>query len=226
MKAVKETVRNYYKYDYANPIYGGTFVGNLTNNNGIISGFTANDYIRVGTVGDVSNYEVVVKFKSNSLSATQSICGSENSTGVYTTQWMDITTNGRLGAPYNSTSYLYILGVQTGVWQWAKLTYDGSEQAIWLSTDGENYTKGTSRSVSTIFASNIWCLGIGTGGSATHPKYPFNGEIDLNGTYYKKKGVYWYKGVDYPLIAGTSSDYDFYEDVDIYKAIGQYKGFN
>lgn len=214
MKTLGFVGRKYYKYDTAHPIYGGTIIGSLTNNNGVLSGFTTDDYLMTGTMPSWNNIEIVIKFKAYSYSTKSYISGCGNSTLVYKTPAIYLGTDGSIKYYYTQNSHIDCPGtISTNTWYWLKLTYNGSEQAMWLSTDGINYTKGTSISRSVTYDGGPWWIGCSNDGSAGNPKFPFNGEIDLKESYVKIQEEYWWRGLTYPVIDGTPSDYDYYQDL-------------
>lgn len=94
MRAVKETVRKYYKYDTTNPQYNYTPIGTLTNTDGVLSGFSSSNKASIGTFNpSVNSYELVLKFKTSSLSTRYDICGAASTTTTSNVPQVRITSS-------------------------------------------------------------------------------------------------------------------------------------
>lgn len=175
--------------------------GNITNNNGVLSGFTTNTYASLNKIFNPVNnsYEVVFKVNSNNISDEQIIfqCGDIMSSSGY----IDLEI-------YNSKLYFelcqnggqtfYFEGSTTLVSQtdyWAKLTFDGTYRyELSLSTDGVNYSIENSVINFNILGDNINNQPyIGIDRELT--RWYFNGTIDLNESYIKINDNIWWQGV-------------------------------
>lgn len=175
--------------------------GNITNNNGVLSGFTTNTYASLNKIFNPVNnsYEVVFKVNSNNISDEQIIfqCGDIMSSSGY----IDLEI-------YNSKLYFelaknggqtfYFEGSTTLVSQtdyWAKLTFDGTYRyELSLSTDGVNYSIENSVINFNILGDSINNQPyIGIDRELT--RWYFNGTIDLNESYIKINDNIWWQGV-------------------------------
>ena len=231
VKTLGTTTRHYYKYDKTNPIdnYSSYIVGSVTDNNGVLSGFSTSNYLQI-PMPSWNNIECVIKFRVSSLSTKQFLCGDAGSNLTKVPNF-SITTAGSVRYIYSYNQTLNtVSNANINTWYWVKLTYDGTTQTIWLSTNGINWEQGGSRTATVSLGGGNWWVGNSTDGGNYYPKFPLiNGEIDIKECYVKFHGEYWWQGVTYPVIDGTASDYDYYIDTDDIKTLvtsGTYKGLN
>lgn len=236
MKAWKDTnaykinfygwVRKYYKYDTSNPTYNYTPVGALVNTNGVLSGFTSSKYATIVPpfTPSTNTWEIVFKFTTGTnISSEQYIfCSMRGSSGSYHGIMFELKSSklsmqgSTKGSSWNintgSTTTL-----TTNTTYWLKGVFDGSTYKLYLSTDGTNFTQegSTVTNSNPIYLTTVVSR-IGVYGNSAG--YPFNGTVDLKESYINIGGGKWWEGVTYPIIAGTSSDYDFYKDERVYQA--------
>ena len=224
-KMVKqENVRKYYKYDTSNPTYNYTPVGAIVNTNGVLSGFTSRNYATIEPpfTPNTNLWEVVFKFTTGTnISSEQYVFASQRgSSGSYHGIFFEIKSSkifmqgSTSGSSWNiNTGSTTTLTVNTTYW--LKGVFDGSTYKLYLSTDGTNFTQegSTVTNSNPIYLTTVVSR-IGVYGNSAG--YPFNGTVDLKESYINIGGGKWWEGVTYPIIAGTSSDYDFYKDETVY----------
>lgn len=164
---------------------GYTKFGSPTISNGVVSGFSANDYIRTSLQFPLASaFEFVVKLKSNSLGSTQVFLSA---TGMNSR----IATDGKIDFRLqDSDSNTHVLSVMSnyiaGTDIWVKYTYDGSTSVkTFYSTDGENYTAGDEDTFTPYNRTPF--ISFGRSGNDF-----LNGSIDLNYTYIKVNGKLWF----------------------------------
>lgn len=174
-----------------------TKVGTLTDNNGIISGFSNDNYITYsGSIPTITSFEEVIKIKTASVSTLQTFISGNPYKGFGTVK---VTSAGKIQAyiSSNGTSTDIIngttssLSVQGNTDYWVKLYWDGTTYKIDVSTDGSAYTNYISVTNSNRpFFDGFIGLGKDTGGVDQH----FLGSIDLNESYIKINGSLWWVG--------------------------------
>ena len=179
--------------------YNVNIFGSLTNNNGVLSGFSSGNYATLSKTFNPSAQialEIVFKFNSNDISDEQIIFQMGN---ISTADgFIDIEIyNSKLYFEFDSenTQRCYIEGVtalSSNADYWAKLTYDGvNTYALSLSADGITWnTEGTVNSWYYLVSAQNSYIGINQDLS----QWYFNGSIDLNGCYINVDGVIWWRG--------------------------------
>ena len=218
MKAVKQTVRKYYKYDYSNPQANIDITGELTFNDGVLSGFS-NGYGKIYNDSFAYYTPFVVNLKITPQSRSRQTIFNFNSDGTWVE--FEIYSNGcfaLLCNNYSGSWHAYSYGnysVTVNTTYWIQIEFDGSKIYLKVSTDGETYTT----SITLNLAELSWTtppeiyLGAFWDGSQR-----FSGTIDLNECNINLNSQRWWNGIYYPIIEGTPSDYDFYKDIPIYKS--------
>lgn len=218
MKTLKTTERKYYKYDYTKPHINGGLIGALTINGSEVSGFSNSAYIAVTTFNPANKpYEIVIKFQTNSPSTQKNICGGNGtSTQAYVPQLRIYSSKLYFYSP-SGTDIVSSSTLSANTWYWAKMIWTGTQKQLWLSTNGSDYTlEGTVDTTAQLTGGVFW-LG-GAYGAGSYLNFS-TGTIDMAETYMKINGEYIFKGATYPAVESTSSDYDFYKDVDVYKPL-------
>ena len=213
-----------YQYNYINNLYpdkviNGTIIGTLTNNNGVISGFTRENYLWVETKfsSSIHSIEEVIKIHVNNIVPAQTegdyehdrqcIVAGDPYLGLTS---IHITDTGKLKVyiSSNGTSNDIAAGDESTFSllenknYWIKFTWDGSIYKYSVSADGITYMQYIS------IASNLppafnGNLGYGTDtGIRSEParRYPFEGSIDLNNSYVKINGQYIWEGYTLPQL--------------------------
>ena len=221
MKAVKETVRKYYKYGNTPNV---NIVGNPTISNGVASNFSNTNYLTLPTAFQpaANPWEIVLKVNMNNNGATGIFLG--NISSGYFRLGFNNTNIVALYLSTNSTSWNIgqLIGTTpmiNGVDYWIKATFDGAKYQIFLSTDGESYNlEGTLNSSSIPAYQSLSTLGAGHNSNNSTPQYT-QGSIDLKNSYIKINDKEFWHGT--LLEESTESDYDFYKDVDVYKIVKQ-----
>ena len=182
-------------------VYNITTVGTLTNNNGVLSGFSTSKYATAPvTFSPSSNsWEIGVKVTTGStLSGTNTIfeqtanqffgirlCRSSDS-GVL---FLDIATSSSSNHVMFGTTVL-----QTNTSYWIKCTYDGTAYKMFLSLDGETYTQEMSTTLGPkIDASTPFYIGYYHNPADAARVWP--GSIDLNYFYIKIADELVWQGV-------------------------------
>lgn len=200
------------------------FRGSLTNNNGVISGFTNNNCLQLnGPTARVDNSEYVVKFTtSDDLTTSQAIIASEH--------WvcLDIgNVDGKLST-YNweTDSAVVLNSVSANTTYWVKIVCNGTSRTFSISTDGTSYTQMTTYTDNTLNNTTMsetydFVLGRYSHDSSN----PFLGSIDLNGSYIKRNNEFIWDGSNYtvlPRYMNTQRNYDWFISSEGYGVCGQY----
>lgn len=218
-KAVKETVRKYYKYGNTPNV---NIVGNPTISNGVASNFSNTNYLTLPTAFQpaANPWVNVLKVNMNNNGATGVFLGNTssgyfrlgfNNTNIVTLYLSTNSTSFNIGQLIGTTAMV------NGVDYWVKATFDGTKYQIFLSTDGESYNlEGTLNSSSIPAYQSLSTLGAGNNSNNSTPQYT-QGSIDLKNSYIKINDKEFWHGT--LLEESTESDYDFYKDVDVYKIV-------
>ena len=178
-----------------------SIVGTLTDNDGVLSGFSDNNYAQI-TMPDLntpSTWEMVAKFKINAIDSSQhrQIFSSSASNSVVI---LYIHKTGYLGyAIGNSSGSSFPLdtagtkAVTTDTWYWGRIQFTGSSYVLSLSTDGVTYqTAYTYNSSSKLSYNSNYNFNIGQNRTGT--ERTFNGSIDLNNCYIVTDNTLLWKG--------------------------------
>ncbi len=171
---------------------GYTVVGSPTITNGVASGFSESNYLQLTqSINNSAPFEYVVCFTPNSVTA---VSGTD---GIAVARIADAffhIGNSKLSVRYSIGSNKWITestALSENTKYWGKLTYDGTEVGLSLSTDGINYTTPVLQQESPRDRADIVTLGyINTSYSA------LDGTIDLNNTYIKVNGVTLFRGAE------------------------------
>ena len=195
-------------YD-AQPKYSNvTKIGSLTDNDGVLSGFGANNYANIPIAFNPSSHtwESVFKFTYTTSTSVQPIWGdvaTNNGKGVE----LQIASNGRirLYLSSNGTSNDIASGVlgsttlSSGTIYYIKISFTGSAYYVYLSTtgtfSGEETTEITITS-STIIYSTLSASShiLGRNVYSQYASECFLGSIDLNESYINVDGSRWWDG--------------------------------
>lgn len=194
--------------------------GSLKIYNGVVSGFSASNYLEVAPSFDVSSaqsWEMVYKITtSDKITTGQTICGH---TGSSTADPIAITTNTSKHFALtvsNSTSSSFINAVSgtytmlPNTTYWLKVTFDGSKYVLSYSLDGVNFTEDVVKENTKVpYTSNL-VLGRQQGSDS---EFPFLGAIDLKECYIKINGELWWTGT----VEGTQCVRAYGLDIKKYK---------
>jgi len=165
-----------------------SLTGTPTITNGVVSGFSGSDYIKISTltqlVGSASSWELNIKFKTpidlssevgTLINGDTYWCNLIRIGGDGTTARMQICLTST-GYSYDIASYVPIVTVEADTTYYLKLIFTGTEYICKYSTDGSNYTSvPVATSTSKIF-DNATYLNIGVNHTSS---VAFNGLIDL-----------------------------------------------
>lgn len=222
--------RHYYKYDTENPNYNIDTVGTLTNNNGVLSGFSSGNYAKLKRTLNLStseDYEIVFRFNLTTYPGefAQILYSNLSSYGYR----IAITQSGKFHFIHN-TSPSAVTVEKTGNVTYSldtdyfikfKHSAENNLYIVEYSTDGENYLEDLSFTSTGQTSGNYLSTTIGL--DSQNNRWNFTGSIDLKESYIKVNDEYWWQGVTYPVIDGTEQDYDFYIDSNKYLAIKSYE---
>ena len=173
-----------------------TVIGNPTIVDGVASGFSGSDYLMTSLPFNPhsSNWELVCSF------IYQPSVGLFGSTTGRDYQGITLVfNNNKLRWCLSSTGLSWdivgarIVGesLQNGVKYKVKISYNGTQYNLFLSTENSDYILIDSQISSTpIFESSS---GIGFGNNYIGANQFFNGSIDLKSTYIMINGEYWFK---------------------------------
>ena len=176
-------------------------IGSPIINNGIASGFSSANYLKITDSFDVStaqSWEVVYKIKTGTdITTGQSMCGHTGSSN-YDPFTIDVNSS-RFQLGLCNTSSTNLLKDAKGTYTvlanttyWLKLTFDGSRYALSYSSNGVDFIEDvTLESTTKIWTSDL-VLGRQQGASS---EFPFLGSIDLNESYIKINGEVWWTGM-------------------------------
>lgn len=167
---------------------GYTKVGSPTIVNGVVSRLSSSDYLNVYNFEQYKPFEFVLKIYTGTRQSDTCYLIRSNGLLLY---WM---WNYKLGFFLRNTDnkQIEIDGVTkllANTNYWVKMQYDGQTMYLYLSTDGINYNLENSRTINVITTSYHTRIGEQKSSGAI-----FNGSIDLNETYIKVNGVYWFTG--------------------------------
>lgn len=176
--------------------YNINTVGTLTNNNGVLSGFSNGNYATIPNGVDLgADFEVVFKIKLAQIpdSGTwQGIFAGEN--GYYFQ--LSIGDSGKIGLDYGNGSswsdfFETTSTLATNTDYYIKVTYDGTAYKLLLSTDGTTYTEENSQSSNVIIPEFTGLIG----SNKDLTNFFDYGSIDLNGCYIKVDNATVWEGV-------------------------------
>ena len=196
-----------------NYTYNATTAGTLTKENGIVSGFSTENYLKFPTnfQPGTANWEMVFKIKTvdTAVEGQQIIMaignGNTAETRYATRIYINDCSTFGISVTYNGTAWdintdgategsvgTYNLLLNTVYY--IKFAYDGNSYQLSYSLDGEEYiTDINVPSTTPMFNSCTQSL-IGAWMS-TNPTGPFLGSIDLNESYININGERWWNGV-------------------------------
>lgn len=179
-----------------------TTVKALTDENHVISGFTATNYADTGYTFAANGkpWEINVKFTTGSTMGTfQNILNSNNNSDYRPIGITINKANKMMLVLSNSTSTLNIAfdipGTQTitaNTTYWCKLIFDGSKYELSLSDDGKEYVTDITVDSAQIVRDGVPL--VFSHNNTTYP-YPFKGSIDLNECNIKIDGETVWQGV-------------------------------
>lgn len=176
------------------PSYNVTLVGGLTNNDGVLSGFSSSKYALVNQSLTVNNksWELYYSFITNSpYNTTYPMCSDDYGFGFGVDAayyYIYIGTGGSSWDIANGDRQ-YIV-TQTGVKQYIRCGWTGTEYYIDRSLDGETYTRVYTKSSTTSMGTTTFKFGVSRSNAA-----PLNGTVDLNDCKLYHDGILIWEGV-------------------------------
>lgn len=177
-------------------------VGRLTNNNGVLSGFSANSYAQIVQqvpLASANSFEFVFKFNYGTSTSIQSIFAERNV--AYFSQ-ISISASGELYCQLSNNHSSVNIGSGTGSTTltsgnayYVKLSFDGSVYKVYLSSTGE-FSGEESEEISITSSAKLLNYNWNIGCSALSSyEQPFNqGSIDLKESYINIDGQRWWSG--------------------------------
>ena len=183
-----------------------TIIGSPTINNGVVSGLSASNYLRVPSAFNHNNksWEMVWKLTTGSNVSTSGQFVSSNSNyGITLTVessrfTLNLSSN---GSSFNIANTRGTYTVLANTNYWVKVEFNGTSYKLSYSLDGKTYNTDISITSSATLYNNT-TLNIGIGRLIS---YPFLGSIDLSGCYIKINGSTWWKGGTGALTLKTGS---------------------
>ena len=169
---------------------GYTKVGNPTIVDGVVSGFSNNDYLKLSSDFDlntINTFELKTKITNGEENYYTGICGSSTGFGCLGLRRnKNGTLSFRVGwSPSNMVTSSIILNTNVSYYVIATFNLSTLIGTIGVSTDNIDWTIDTA----TFDSSGNWWIDYKFG--ATQDGF-FNGSIDLNETYIKVNGVSWF----------------------------------
>lgn len=229
-QAFVDYIADLYNNTPAEDVYNVNIVGSLTNNNGILSGFSTSNYATSSYTFNPSNsnWEVVVPITTASSFVDSDFLGSavNNDFGIH----LQLLTDGKLhlylssnGTSHNIASN--VAGASTlsaNTKYWIKTAFNGTSYNVYSSTtgefNGEEITQITVNSNATLCTMTTTVLGRNL--SPSYPN-PFNGSIDLNGCYINIDGQRFWSGKSEKR-AGFLTEDEWQQAVTTYGSCGKY----
>ncbi len=201
-----------------------SLVGAPVVDNGVISGFSTSNYIKLPQVFNPgsSTWEIVIPFSVDNLDTEQSIfmsCIEGSSPNRYLLLAVEPNT-GEIRCYYNyeqtnwqtTGSFGAENTISTGKKYWVKVEYDGTNLKGYLSTNGSDYTLCLNEEIAipaTASTNNITALGLYVANEKT---LPLNGSIDLKESYININGQRIWSGAT--TAAKNANGHIFYDIAD------------
>lgn len=176
---------------------GVTPTGSLTNNQGVVSGFSESNYGLIDKTppSNITSYEFMATFTTGAQQDEQQGIFANSYTNRATVQMIVKDNYLYIQQPEDASTWI---NVQTTTPLLANTTYqakgiwDGSNLSLYYKTNEENeFTFVGTTPVSTIY----WVEPIGVGCDRLGA-FPFSGSIDLSQSYIKINGKMWWQGND------------------------------
>lgn len=179
-----------------------TEIGSPKVDNGVVSGFSSANYLKITdsfNVSSAKSWEMFYKITTGSnITTGQTICGHTGSSNydpvaitTNTSKHFALTLCGSSSSSFlNAVSGKYTILPNTNYW--LRLTFDGSKYVLSYSLNNVDFIDDVSlESTKKIWTSNL-VLGRQQGSDS---EYPFLGSIDLNECYIKINGELWWTGM-------------------------------
>ena len=195
-----------------------TKVGTLTDNDGVLSGFSANNYAKIPVTfsPNAQSWEIAIKAKFTSLSTNANLIAGQTNQFIS----LSVQTSGKLafnignGSSWVSGDILSTNTFSTNTDYWFKLVFDGTTYKSYSSTDGETWTQEASYTGSISINGATLLLGVNRSIAD-----PINGSIDLNSSYININGSRWWSG---RMASGFTEESAWQSSVSTYGVCGKF----
>ena len=196
-------------------------VGSLTNNNGVLSGFSESNYAQINQIpSSVTSFEIVMKVTTGASVTSeqdQVILGQLNN---FTSPQIGLNTTTQkfsllvADTPTSWGASIYSLNTASlNTTYWFKGTWDGTTISFYLKTSEEAaWELQGSTSQTAVEWSQL--MVIGNDYAAPGMTKYFQGTIDLNGCYININGSRWWSGANCLNINKNSNGHIFYDIAD------------
>lgn len=221
-QAFVDYIADLYNNTPAEDVYNVDIVGSLTNNNGVLSGFSASDYAVIPEKFNPSpdTWEFNQRIKFDSMSRVQTFFGvTTDQTGFV----MNCETNGVLTLYMGNSGWNIANGVSSTLtisvdtWYDVRVSFTGTQYLIDVSTNnGTTWTNYITISSSASISASKRRLGNHIGNA-----YFVLGSIDLNGCYINIDGRRWWSGKT-ERRAGFLTEDEWQQTVATYGSCGKY----
>lgn len=229
-KELVDRIADLYNNTPAEDVYNINIVGSLTNDNGVLSGFSASNYATLPLTFNPSssNWDVVVPITTASSFIDCDFFASTVSSdfGIHAQLHTDgkiylyLSSNGTSHNIASNVTGANTLSVNTKYW--IKIAFNGTSYNVYSSTTGE--FNGEEITEITVNSSAVLCTMTTTVlGRNPNPSYPnpFNGSIDLNGCYININGSRFWSGKSEKR-AGFLTEDEWQATVTTYGSCGKY----
>lgn len=174
-------------------------IGNVVNDNGILSNFSEGNFARIKPIDlrgmAYDSWEIVVKFKLDAVQGVGQHLINSSKSNKYVA--IVVTATGKLVAAIGNKdgsewqtwddgkdTYAGKTVLTPDVWYWTKLQFNGQQYTLSLSTDGNNYTTEFEyQSTVRPYFKDDYNFNIGI--DRNNKLCAVNGQIDLNDCYIK-----------------------------------------
>lgn len=172
---------------------GYEVVGSPTIENGVVSGFSVNDYLTLPQPDLSGPFEMFFKFTTPStwgtaydvVFSTSGVSFQKQGPNRYLAYYL-IGTGESSFTQYNGSHRL----LQENTTYYVKIVYDETAITAYISTDGNTWETDMTANYASGFTSSICVFGR----NRKLAQQFWNGSIDLNETYIKVNGVPWFTG--------------------------------
>ena len=193
-------------------VYNYVEEGTLTDNNGILSGFSASNYAIAGSTSNIfspntSSWEINLKMLTGSNVSTAQYLIVGNGTvigfggiGISNSKFiLNLSSNDSSADIASGVTGNYTVLANTNYW--IKLSFNGVDTySLSYSTDGETFISDISVTSSTsVFQGSYILLGINRTNQTL--QNPFLGSIDLSESYIKINSAIWWQGKENVVIS-------------------------
>lgn len=171
--------------------YNITTIGSPTNNNGVLSGFSASNYAEIPNGRQNDNAEYVVKFTTSSdVTTSQVIFHSENLVCI------EVKNNYCVYYDWGAKSIKNLFTVNADSTYWVKVLVNGNVKTYSYSTDGNIFNEVLSFTDTGVNISASYPARFGNNSNDSYLTTMFLGTIDLNECYININGERWWGGAE------------------------------